>query len=111
MADIAIVGAGLIGRLLAVELAPYANVHLFEQRTLNDANTTGQVAAGMLGPMAESVIASDALVNMGVTSLALWRRLVERHKRPDLFQQAGTIVVSHRQDQAVLEHPTEALQG
>ena len=93
-----------MGRLLAVELAPYHSVSLYDASTMDDPRSTGLVAAAMLAPTAESVIASQHISEMGKVSLNLWRRLLQHYQRPDLLQQAGTVVLSHPQDQNELQH-------
>jgi glycine oxidase len=95
----AIVGAGLMGRLLAVALAKRgAQVELFEKGG-SDANlAAARIAAAMLAPLAESAITEDNVVRMGVHSLPRWKQLIDELAKPVFFQQDGTLILWHRQD-------------
>jgi glycine oxidase len=95
----AIVGAGLMGRLLAVALAKRgAQVELFEKGG-SDANlAAARIAAAMLAPLAESAITEDNVVRMGVHSLPRWKQLIDELAKPVYFQQNGTLILWHRQD-------------
>jgi len=95
----AIVGAGLMGRLLAVALAKRgAQVELFEKGG-SDANlAAARIAAAMLAPLAESAITEDNVVRMGVHSLQRWKQLINELAKPVYFQQNGTLILWHRQD-------------
>jgi glycine oxidase len=95
----AIVGAGLMGRLLAVALAKRgARVELFEKGGSDAANSAARVAAAMLAPLAESAITEDNVVRMGVHSLPRWKQLINELAKPVFFQQDGTLILWHRQD-------------
>lgn len=104
MQNTAILGAGLIGRLLALLLKDEYQISLYEQTELNDSSTTGRLAAAMVAPTAESVIASDHIVTMGQQATELWPALLTRLELSDLYQNQGTLVVAHRQDQNELQH-------
>ena len=94
-----IVGAGLMGRLLAVELAQAgAQVDLYEQGGPDAALSAARVAAAMLAPLAESAITEDAVVNMGVHSLSRWPEIIAKLASPVFFQQNGSLILWHRQD-------------
>jgi glycine oxidase len=95
----AIVGAGLMGRLLAVALAKRgAQVELFEKGGADAANSAARIAAAMLAPLAESAITEDNVVRMGVHSLPRWKQLIDELAKPVYFQQDGTLILWHRQD-------------
>ena len=95
----AIVGAGLIGRLLAVALAKRgARVELFEKGGSDAANSAARIAAAMLAPLAESAITEDNVVRMGIYSLPRWKQLIDELAKPVYFQQDGTLILWHRQD-------------
>jgi len=94
-----IVGAGLMGRLLAVELAQAgAQVDLYEQGGPDAALSAARVAAAMLAPLAESAITEDIVVNMGVHSLSRWPEIIAKLASPVFFQQNGSLILWHRQD-------------
>ena len=104
MQTAAIIGAGLLGRTLALLLKDEYQISLFEQHTLHDQTSTGRLAAAMVAPTAESIIASDHIVAMGKQASQLWPALLNRLALPELYQQAGTLVVAHRQDVNELQH-------
>jgi len=94
-----IVGAGLMGRLLAVELAQAgAQVDLYDQGGPDAALSAARVAAAMLAPLAESAITEDIVVNMGVHSLSRWPEIIAKLASPVFFQQNGSLILWHRQD-------------
>ena len=95
----AIVGAGLMGRLLAVALAKRgAQVELYEKGGPHATASAARIAAAMLAPLAESAITEDNVVRMGVYSLPRWRQLIDELAKPVFFQQDGTLILWHRQD-------------
>lgn len=95
----AIVGAGLMGRLLAVALAKRgARVELYEKGAADGAHSAARIAAAMLAPLAESAITEDNVVRMGVHSLPRWKQLIDELAKPVFFQQDGTLILWHRQD-------------
>lgn len=102
--SVAILGAGLLGRLLALLLKDEFTVSLYEKHSLNDSNSTGRLAAAMVAPTAESVVASEHIVAMGRQATALWPALLKQLELPSLYQNAGTLVLAHRQDLNDLKH-------
>lgn len=97
-ADIAILGAGLLGRLLALRLAPSCRVTLYERDGLAGEGSAGWVAAAMLAPVAESVHAPALVTRLGLASLAKWPPLLATLPRSVYWQRAGTLVVAHAQE-------------
>lgn len=95
----AILGAGLMGRLLAVELARRGHaVEVFDSGSSAGEHSAAMVAAAMLAPLAESAITSAGVVRMGRHALLRWPQLLADLAQPVFFQQAGTLIVWHRQD-------------
>jgi glycine oxidase len=100
----AIVGAGLMGRLLAVALAQRgAQVDLFDQGSSDASSAAARIAAAMLAPLAESAITEDSVVRMGIYSLPRWKQLINELSTPVFFQQDGTLILWHRQDASEAE--------
>ena len=98
---IAILGAGLMGRLLALELAREGHrVEVFEAQGPQADGAAARVAAAMLAPLAESAITEPGVVRMGQHALQRWPQLIAQLDAPVFFQQNGTLVVWHRQDAA-----------
>lgn len=100
----AIVGAGLMGRLLAVTLAKRgAQVELFEKSGPDALQSAARIAAAMLAPLAESAITEDNVIRMGIHSLPRWKQLISELAKPVYFQQEGTLILWHRQDASEAE--------
>jgi glycine oxidase len=108
---IVILGAGLMGRLLACELARAGHtLELFDAGGPLALNSAARAAAAMLAPLAESAVAEDAVVQMGQYGLKRWPELLAALPTPVYFQQQGTLVVWHRQDQAEAARFTRKLE-
>jgi glycine oxidase len=100
----AIVGGGLMGRLLALALAKGgAGVDLFDKGGLDGAHAAARIAAAMLAPLAESAITEDSVVRMGLYSLPRWKELITGLSNSVYFQQDGTLILWHRQDASEAE--------
>ena len=68
--DIAILGGGLSGRLLAWQLIRGgARVALYERGDADGSSAAGWVAAAMLAPLAEAAVAEPSIVEMGAVGL------------------------------------------
>ena len=107
----AIVGAGLMGRLLACTLAQKgAQVDLFDQSGPDAGGAAARIAAAMLAPLAESTITEDSVVRMGMYSLPRWKELINQLSTPVFFQQDGTLILWHSQDASEAERFTKHLE-
>jgi glycine oxidase len=107
----AIVGAGLMGRMLAVALAQRgAQVNLFEKGSSSADLSAARIAAAMLAPLAESAITEDNVVRMGIHSLPRWREVIRDLSTPVFFQQKGTLILWHRQDASEADRFTSHLE-
>ncbi|BDX21458.1 cytochrome c biogenesis protein CcdA [Polynucleobacter sp. TUM22923] len=107
----AIVGAGLMGRLLAVALAKRgAKVTLYEKGGPEALDSAARVAAAMLAPLAESAITEDNVVRMGIHSLPRWKQIINELAKPVFFQQEGTLILWHHQDASEAERFTKHLE-
>ena len=95
----AIVGGGLMGRLLALALAKGgAHIDLFDKSGPDGAHAAARIAAAMLAPLAESAITEVSVVRMGLYSLPRWKELISELSKSVYFQQDGTLILWHRQD-------------
>ena len=101
--NIAILGYGLMGRLCALALADVARLHIVSSEAEHEQSGAGWKAAAMLAPIAESVHTDSALVDMGWDALSLWPRFLEKLDGKVFFQQVGTLVVAHQQDESLLQ--------
>ena len=94
-----VLGAGLMGRLLAHALATEGHrVEVFEAQQADAQGAAARVAAAMLAPLAESAITELSVVRMGQHGLQRWPELIAQLEQPVFFQQNGTLIVWHRQD-------------
>ncbi|MDE2081956.1 MAG: glycine oxidase ThiO [Burkholderiales bacterium] len=99
-----VLGAGLMGRLLACALAERGHaVQLFEAGGPDGAGAAAHVAAAMLAPLAESAVTEPPVVRMGLHALQRWPALIAALPAPVFFQRQGTLVLWHRQDAAEAE--------
>ena len=108
---IGIAGAGLLGRLLAWQLARAGHrVSVFDP-ALSAApvprsqapdpyvpTAAGFTAAGMLSPLAELDNAEPAVAALGWRSLALWRDIAATLPARPMFADRGSLLVAHRND-------------
>lgn len=100
---IGIVGAGVVGRMIALQgTAAGWTVTLFDR---NDNATTAcsAVAPAMLAPYCELDMAEAVVSEPGVASLEMWQDILERFNLPVYFQRSGSLVVAHTQDHAELD--------
>jgi glycine oxidase len=98
--DIGIVGAGLLGRLLAWRLARAGHaVTVFDPAPDERARgAAGWTAAGMLSPLAELECANADVAALGWRSLALWPQWLGELAKPVHFAQRGSLLVAHAAD-------------
>lgn len=102
---VAIVGAGLLGRLLAWQLARRGMVvELFEQDDEHQPRGAAWTAAGMVSPLSELGVASVEMYELGCQSLAIWPQwLATLGADADrLWQAPGTLVLAHGPDRPLL---------
>ncbi|MBO9490356.1 glycine oxidase ThiO [Endozoicomonas sp. G2_1] len=104
-ANIAVVGAGLIGRLIAWQLAKQGQqVTLFDRDQGNGEQSAAYAAGGLLAPLSEALKCEANMVAMGHDALKLWPQLLAQLTKPVFFQQNGTLIVTHQQDNGDFNH-------
>ncbi len=99
--NIGIAGAGLLGRLCAIELTHCKCQHqitLFDCDKADGEESCGVLAAGMLAPFAELATAEPMIAAFGLQAIELWPAFLKRLVQPVSFQEAGSFVVAHIQD-------------
>jgi glycine oxidase len=98
--NVAIVGAGIMGRLVALSLNRQGHqVTLFDKDDKDGRQSAAYAAAGLLTPLGEAMHSEANIVEMGFESLALWPKILNSLDGYTFFQQEGTLMVSHEQDQ------------
>lgn len=96
---IGIAGAGVMGRVLAVQLSRAGfNVSLFDKDDIGYGDAAAFTAAGMLTPYCEVESAELMVYELGMRSLALWHELAEDLEGDLGYYQQGSLVVSHMHD-------------
>jgi glycine oxidase len=102
MPSVAILGAGLLGRMLAVSLAKDDSlscvISLYDQDDGEARQSAGWLAAAMLAPTAESADASIEIMQMGERALTLWPEFLAQLSTRVFFQQQGSLVLAFEQD-------------
>ncbi|CEI85259.1 FAD-dependent oxidoreductase [Ehrlichia minasensis] len=99
-----IVGAGLVGRLLALRLLREGwQVTLFDKFGKNDRKSCGVIAAGMLALYSESEKMEQTIFDLGVKSLNLWPGILNSILGDTSFKMLGSLIVAHRNDISDLE--------
>jgi glycine oxidase len=121
MSRIGIAGAGVVGRLLAWQLARLGHeVHVVDPApgggspfaahdtaqgvspSPRQEAAAGFTAAGMLSPLAELESAPGEIATLGWRSLDLWPGIVgalsPEHRATSLFRRNGSVIVAHPQD-------------
>lgn len=103
--NIAIIGAGLMGRLIALSLTRqgYKSI-LIDKDDTNARNSAAYAAAGLLTPLGEAMHCEPNIVEMGLESLKLWPEFLATLDDYTFFQHEGAIMVSHTQDQGDYLH-------
>ena len=102
--SIGIAGAGLLGRLLAWQLARDGHrVSVFDPApgpapTFDGRQAAGYTAAGMLSPLAELDNSTAEVAAWGWRSIALWRDTVAALRARPLFADRGSLLMAHRSD-------------
>jgi len=97
--NIGIVGAGLAGRLLALECLQRGwHVTLFDSGNSSGQQSCGWVAAGMIAPYSELESSEPLLFHLGRESLQQWPIILKYLPLPVAFNAAGTVIVAHPQD-------------
>lgn len=107
--NIAIIGAGLAGRLLAWRLLEHGHtVSLYDRDNGDGAQSAGIIAAAMLAPYSEILDAEPIVYHQGIASIAIWQmwaqQLLQTTDIDINLQLKGSIVVAHRNDEGDFRH-------
>ena len=101
LADIAVVGGGLLGRCLAWRAARAdARVALYDAAGSKGEDSAAWAAAGMIAPTTEAIDADVQIASMGKRSLTLWPQWLADLPVPVFYRDSGTILLWHHEDSA-----------
>ncbi|OVE81812.1 glycine oxidase ThiO [bacterium M21] len=96
----AIVGAGLAGRLLALEMARKDwQITIFEKDDDSGMESCSWTGAGMIAPYCEQESAEPVICEIGLRSLDLWPKILEQLPEKVFYQNDGSLVVAHPNDE------------
>ncbi|MBU1669278.1 FAD-dependent oxidoreductase [bacterium] len=110
--NVAIAGAGLVGRVLALNLLNNGyTITLYDSDTAYGEEAAGITAAGMLAVFAELESAESIIFDIGQRSIELWPSLLEQLNIMESFQHKGSIITAHPQDASELDHFISTLQS
>jgi glycine oxidase len=99
LADVAIVGGGLLGRSLAWRAARVgARVALYDVADSKGEDSAAWAAAGMIAPITEAIDADVQIASMGKHSLTVWPQWLADLPVPVFYRDSGTILLWHRED-------------
>lgn len=101
--EIAIVGAGLFGRTLALALLLKGfSVTLFDKDSVAGTESCAFTGAGMLAPYCELETSDPIICALGEDAIRLWSDIISNLGTDVFLQNSGTIVVSHPTDHFLL---------
>ncbi|WP_269843689.1 NAD(P)/FAD-dependent oxidoreductase [Bacterioplanes sanyensis] len=103
-----VLGAGLMGRLLAWRWARSgACVTVLERSAAAAPASAAHTAAAMIAPYSERAVADEQVFQRGLRSLTLWPELLAQLHNDTgehiAYGAAGTLLVAHRADHALLQ--------
>lgn len=103
---IAIIGSGLMGRVLALTLLmskQAITIDLFEKDQKNGQTSCGFQAAGMLAPISELINCHSQIYQLGKKSILSWQNidlfLAQRIKqKKSIVDTTGTLLIAHKNE-------------
>lgn len=98
----AIVGAGVMGRVMALSLLSHKHqVTIFDAGRGLSLDSTSAQAGGMLAPFSEAEKSEPEVIEWGRRSLSLWPKLItqlDREWKEIGYTQQGSLFIAHRRD-------------
>ncbi|MFO1258272.1 MAG: FAD-dependent oxidoreductase [Gammaproteobacteria bacterium] len=101
---IAILGAGLCGRLLAIRLLDLGVSICLIEKDFSGQHSCAYQAAGMVAPISELVCGEPLLAKLGAFGLQMWSYYSEKLEHAIDFVQSSTIWLSQADEKEVLMH-------
>ena len=100
----AVVGAGVLGRTLALRLAREGwKVTLFDRDTERGEASCTWTGAGMISPYCEREAAERLITDLGIYAMDRWPDLLKSLAAPVFYREQGSLVVAHPNDRDELE--------
>jgi len=107
---IGIVGAGIMGRMLAWQLMNKGHdITLFDKDPIDFGDAAAYTAAGMLTPYSEIESAELMIFHLGMQSLKLWPEMIKQLGGDLGYYQSGSLIVSHAADKPDLDRFNQQL--
>jgi|SRR3990167_4193808 len=102
----AVVGAGIMGRLLALSLINTGyQVSIFDKHDDSGIGSCSMMAAGLLTPITELDKSEIIIYELGMVALTQhWPTILKVLEEEVYFQHTGSIVVAHPKDNAEMSH-------
>ena len=108
----AIAGAGLMGRLMALNLLRRDwQVTLYDPDSREGRSSAAYTGAGMLAPFCELESAEPLISELGRNAVDDWRKLINVLPRPVDLRENGTLVVAHAVDESELRRLERRTKG
>lgn len=99
--SVGIVGAGLLGRLLALKGDSLGwKVTLFDKGDASGKDSCSFRPPAMLSPISELDVSEPIIAELGKDSLKLWPDILKSTGGEVFFQKAGSLVVAHPHDRS-----------
>lgn len=94
--NIAILGSGLMGRIMAIRLfeSGFTNLTLIDKDAIDCSKSPAMIAAGMLSSLNESVMGGKIIYQLGKESVKLWRKYLSNLGANHLLNDRGTILIA-----------------
>jgi glycine oxidase len=100
---VAIVGAGILGRLVAWHLYRSFEVHVFEQEAFNAKKSCSFAAGAMISPFGELGVLGNQWLIKAQAALTWWPIILKSLAQPVYYRHSGTKVVASLEDAHLLE--------
>lgn len=93
---IAVLGSGLMGRVIAMRLYQdgFTKLTLIDKDNINSSTSPAMIAAGMLSYLSESIAGGKLIYEIGNKSIQLWREYLDSLGAADLLNDRGTILLA-----------------
>ena len=102
--NIGVVGAGLLGQLLAFELKNKGyKISIFTDTDKRAFGSATDASAGMLAPIAELQTAEYVISQLGFDSIEIWKNILPTLSKKVFYNFNGSIVTVHPYDYAELD--------